>query len=396
MKLTENNNCHCCNLPKPLVHLIGIITILAVGIFIGLTISKSKSSPISQTPQISPTPTSTEISLISPKPSSEGGWQTYKNNKYKLEFKYPSKFIPKESAYGILLETVVQGEMIDIVVDSYDQILKDIKEYSSEEEARRASMSYLVSETDYSFGVNQSISGKKITLRRFLNSGGNYDEEIIYFKNNSHSFAVQSSDIKSRDQILSTFKFTNSATPSEAEGKETLQKLTINYSPKSELETYTDDIAKFSIQYQKAVKQPNSYHQILGSNTKAGGEVTIQSCHTPQDSLGPGKEVCLGQYTLKIYNNYDGGSRRTWLSKNFEYYFNSKCQKYYADILIAGKNALLATSECGYFGETYILVPNGSQMVVFSTEGYSRENSNGKIFLGDFIKNALSTFKFIN
>ena len=115
----------------------------------------------------------------------------------------------------------------------------------------------------------------------------------------------------------------------------------------------------------------------------------IMGCSTPPNA----QEVCLEQYTVTIYSNYNGGSRRDWMSKNINDY--SDCQRYYTDVSVAGKNAMISTSDCSSWGETYILIPNGSQMIVFLTEGYSRDNTTDKITLQDWIREALSTFRFI-
>lgn len=72
------------------------------------------------------------------------------------------------------------------------------------------------------------------------------------------------------------------------------------------------------------------------------------------------------------------------------------CQRYYADLLIANKNALVATSNCDSWGETSVLIPDRSQMIVFTFQGYSRNDTTGKITLADELQKTLSTFKFTN
>jgi len=195
-------------------------------------------------------------------------------------------------------------------------------------------------------------------------------------------------DVKMSDeenQILSTFKFLDKPSPTSTT---TIPSITIKYSPKTNWQTYTDEIAKFSFQYNINPAQPHNSHQSLGNN-EAGKSVMIMGCSTPPNA----QDVCLEQYTVTIYSNYNGGSRRDWMSKNINDY--SDCQRYYTDVSVAGKNAMISTSDCSSWGETYILIPNGSQMIVFLTEGYSRDNTTDKITLQDWIREALSTFRFI-
>lgn len=186
------------------------------------------------------------------------------------------------------------------------------------------------------------------------------------------------------DQILSTFEFFDKLLPTP---ETTNPLISIPYNPKADWQIYTDEIAKFSLQYNTIPTQQYNSHQSLGNN-QAGKSVMIMSCNTPPNK----QEVCLEQYTITVYTNYTGGSRRDWMSKNIHDYPN--CQRYYADVSVAGKNALLATSNCSSWGETYILIPNGSQMIVLLTKGYSRNDTTGKITLTAWVYEALSTFKF--
>lgn len=199
-------------------------------------------------------------------------------------------------------------------------------------------------------------------------------------------------------QVQSTPSPIPTATPDETAsqaptGDLANQSITIKYSSKSDWQTYIDEVAKFSLQYDTIPTPPYSSHQSLG-NHQAGKSITIMGCNTPPSGPGAGQEVCLEQYTVTVYANYNGGSRRDWMGKNINDYPN--CQRYYADVSVAGKNSLLATSDCSSWGETYVLIPNGSQMIVFLTKGYSRNNTTGKITLPGWIQEALSTFQFTN
>lgn len=169
--------------------------------------------------------------------------------------------------------------------------------------------------------------------------------------------------------------------------------ISIKYMPKSDWQTYTDEVAKFSFQYNPTPIGQYSSHQSLGKY-QPGQNVMISGCNTPPKGLTSGYEVCLGLYEFLVYNNYDGGSRRDWYNKNFN--IQPSCSLYYSDLSIAGKNALLVTNDCSSWGETSILIPNGSQMIFFTKSGYIRDDKTGKITLPDQIQETLSTFKFLN
>lgn len=171
----------------------------------------------------------------------------------------------------------------------------------------------------------------------------------------------------------------------------TVSQMSIQYASKANWQTYTDEVSGFSIQFNTNPVQPYNSHQSLGLQQQ-GKSVSVNGCNTPPNGPTAGKEVCLEQYSIEIYNNYNGGSRREWFNQNFNN--DPNCQKYYSDLSLANRNAMIITSDCSSWGETSVLVPNGSQMIFFTTKGYSRNDSTGKIALSDWLQGALSTFKF--
>ena len=152
----------------------------------------------------------------------------------------------------------------------------------------------------------------------------------------------------------------------------------IPYKPISSWQTYTDSQAKFSVQY------PPNYK--IGASF-LGREVYFWSCvNDPKRG-----EVCLSGYTVRIFDDYDGGSRRAWAEKKF----GGIANPYYEDVLVAGINALIVMeSDPGSVSESWVLMPKANKMYVFGFPfGWNHETGEKPDF--DFIKQVLSTFRFL-
>jgi hypothetical protein len=276
---------------------------------------------------------------------------------------------------------------------TYQLIIHQQKNYNEQTGKSYATLKELAG---FSYDVPEMTAGGQKAARVLPSAESESIYKVLFFSKDAKLvFSIEletprdSSKIKEGEklfnQILSTFTFLNSLLPTQTAST---SMIIIKYSPKANWQTYTDDVAKFSFQYNTSPTQPYNSHQSLG-RFEAGKNVMINGCSTPPN----GQEACLEQYTVTNYSNYNGGSRRDWMSKNINDYPN--CQRYYTEVSAAGKNALLATSDCSSWGETYMLIPNGTQMIVFLTKGYSRDNTTGKIALQDWIREALSTFKFL-
>lgn len=160
------------------------------------------------------------------------------------------------------------------------------------------------------------------------------------------------------------------------------------YSPLLGGKTYTDTIAKFSFQYSTA-KNATGARMELGTY-EYGKKVTMKNCFVPAQQS---KEICQNLYSISVFNNYDGGSRRVWLSENAVAY--AGCGRYYKDITVSGKNALISTGPCGSWGETFVVIPNGKQMIMYSADHNARDEKSGEIKLPEWLNSSLKTFRFI-
>lgn len=163
------------------------------------------------------------------------------------------------------------------------------------------------------------------------------------------------------------------------EQAEELKTETISYKPDSSWSTYTDKVAKFTIQYPPEHK--------VSDASKEGQEVYIWSCGFNDPNRG---KICSGGFSLRIYNDYDQGSRREWVSKKFAPY-----KPYYLNWIIDGKKALvMIEGNPGGSSSMLVAIPNGSQMVVYSKGFVSWDPDTNKLPDLTYQKNILSTFRF--
>lgn len=165
----------------------------------------------------------------------------------------------------------------------------------------------------------------------------------------------------------------------------------IQYKNQPGWKTYSDKQARFSIQYDTTMKGIFGNRQDLGSY-EYGKDVTILECYLPRGANEENK-LCKDLYKLEIFNNYENGSRRVWLTRNKPP--ATACVRYYQDIVVMNKNALIATSNCSSWGETYVMIPDGSEMILVTSNIYSRDDATGLIKLPEYIEKALTTFRYL-
>jgi len=199
----------CCSHPKshPIILLLLAILLITVGIYAGMQLEKRKVNVWVEPPLTEITPEPTKIT----DPTTT--WKTYTNTKYGFQFKYPFEYLLTEKINEIKLSA--ENKEITYEINSFYYIYEKIKKLT-QDQAIRQSLSYIVSEKEYFFGHDKLLKGKDLLIRHYLDSGSNYDEEIIYLKGNNFSLITRIDKDKSPkeliDQILSTFEFTNSQT----------------------------------------------------------------------------------------------------------------------------------------------------------------------------------------
>lgn len=189
---------------------------------------------------------------------------------------------------------------------------------------------------------------------------------------------------------------TISPTPFE-NNQSDLPVIRIPYKNKKDWASYVDSKDGFSFEYQNNPSGAAKFYEKI-KNFKEGEYVDVFSCFTPPEGPAVGKEICSLEYGVKIYYNYNGGSRRDWLARNFNLWENcdtSLYPRYYADVYLGSNKGLLYTSECeGSFGVTYLLFPKSNKMIVIFKDGHSIDIEKKKIKISDFFYERLSTFKF--
>lgn len=153
-----------------------------------------------------------------------------------------------------------------------------------------------------------------------------------------------------------------------ASSSSTPKKVTKSTTDYTGWQTYRDTQAGFSIKYP-------ADHKTVDANVVAGKSVSFTNC-----ALG----TCSTGFSIEIYNDYTGGSRREWLGTKFDL---STYQVTYEDYSVAGVNALIANvSDSGSTGAVYVVIPKGNRVFLVS------RGASGV----DYLKSKLDTFAFLN
>ncbi len=183
--------------------------------------------------------------------------------------------------------------------------------------------------------------------------GGKSSQEVEEIKNR---------DMEIFDQILSTFEFSNASAASSPVP-----------APKFEITEdwlkYEDNGAGFSVKYP-------DYYQLNDEATQKGSKASFLNCSGP---------YCGAGFTITLYDDYSGGSRREWLAEKFDL---STYELTYEEIGVDGVNALVVNADdSGSNGMTYVVIPGGGSQIFLLTKTSGGESN-------DFLNQILSTFEF--
>jgi hypothetical protein len=320
-------------------------------------------------------------------------WQVYSDPENYYSFKYPD-YMYLASTYPQVAQTNVNFEDPLIAANNTGfsvRVYKDTKESTLEAWLE----SYLVKGTHINetlnrdLIMNERVGGEpalkvlpdaypenlSLTTYLFLHQGDAYEIILTQDITNTDHKAVL-------DHILSTFEFVDSNSNTIQNEASDTSTETIQYLPRSDWQTYTDSVAKFSVQYPPKHK--------LGEDEVPGKSANILSCGYPEPNTG--EDLCLSGFSISIENEYDQGSRRQWFVNKFDPY-----QPYYLNWIIDGKNALVVIEgNPNGSSSMSVAIPNGSQMVVVTQSGVSWNPDTGVLPDLTYMKNILSTFQFTN
>ncbi len=311
-----------------LLVVLGLI-ILAGAVYAGVTIGK-KQSPPEVIPQVIET---------SPTPDETANWQTYRNEKYGFEFKYPQnwkindKELPDDAIFRIEsdIDSGVPYGPIDppptlpysIVVGIIENA-SNLDEWIANNNAGIKSKITTMKNNDFIYYKAIDVPSMSGELNYYipLNQKGSYLNLSLspYFE--PDEYKEQKEAVKLFDQILSTFKFLDSTSTGE----------TANW------KTYRDSVASFEIKYpanwsytiksktttSSSPDQPNKPTH-SGSLSFIGPEGQIDLVFGDgfggapcREAIGPSAQligVKIGNYTVHLCNYSQGG--RTYYASPF-------------------------------------------------------------------------------
>ncbi len=132
---------------------------------------------------------------------------------------------------------------------------------------------------------------------------------------------------------------------------------------------------------------PNSY-DYTGWQTYSDSKAGFSIKYSPTDKVLDKKEgeyVYFGEYRMSMNSDYSGGSRREWFNNKVDL---STYTVTYEDYNVAGVNALIVkASDPGSMGRTYVVIPKGSKIYLYSSDSGQESTSR--------VKTIISTFKFL-
>lgn len=350
----------------PMILLVlGLLVVVGLGGFVaGLRLSSPAPAP---------------IVTITPTPDSTSTLETYTNSDLGFSIKYNSTFSPVETfGDGQQLALIVFGSTDDNGFNVEVSTGDNIGYY------KNRIIGHMADQIDKEEPILvDGVGATKFTFSQVTPSK-EVDVSMVVVNKNDRDYIITALSTEI-NQILSTFKFLPLSNSPTETPETSLPKTTVPYVNQTGWQTYSDSIAKFSIQYNN-IPTGQFKNLFKMGNSEMGKSMNLLSCNTPSSGPTAGNEVCLSGINVTVHNNYNGGSRREWFSTNYP--SSTNCRYEYGDITIAGKNALGVVSDyCSSFTESYILIPNGSQMLmVHFIDDYRN---------ADWAMNILSTFKYL-
>lgn len=367
---------------------IGIVVMVLVVLLGGAyTLGKNNTKTLQTPPpnkprQVTSTPTSD--------PTAD--WKTYENKYQSYSINYPSEWIPLQSES--LARFFPPGVTIKNGLGPSDPNTAYISIYSSSFNPRdcKGDCPLYENPTPIKVGsINATMykgtEGQIATMcacdyeKVIIQKGNTYYELGLYGKAGTppdfNAPPILEENKKIFDQMLSTFKFTNTqsqnVTPTTSETKLTTE--TVTYVLNTNWQTYADNPAAYELRF------PPGYER--GSSSEVGKNLYILNCTGGNCSSG---------YSVAIYNDYNGGSRRTWFNSKHP---DSLVNPYYENLVVQGVNGLLIMdgNTSGSTG-SFVVVPRGSKVYEFSFPTGWNPQTGEKSGL-PFIKEVLSTFKFL-
>lgn len=363
---------------------IGIIAVILVLLLGGVYIL-GKNNSIKQSNQPS---TVTKTTTPTPTPNPTANWKTYTGNGF--SFRYPTDWkvvkVPTTQNIAILTDSIeasIQKEQGDC---------KSFYPISIQDETG------LISSDRFTNNDQQTVTDKNITVNGvnailysvISNSKGpcswqTKEWEAISVVNNGKKYLLNLNPSDNSiykgifNVLISTFKFTNTSsqnsTPAPTTSDTSLTTEIITYALNTNWQTYADNPAAYELRF------PPGYER--GSSSEVGKNLYILNCTGGNCSTG---------YSVTIYNDYNGGSRRSWFNIKHP---DSLINPYYENLVVQGVNGLLIMdgNTSGSTG-SFVVVPRGSRMYEFSFPSGWNPQTGEKSGL-PFIKEVLSTFKFL-
>jgi len=201
----------------------------------------------------------------------------------------------------------------------------------------------------------------------------------LVIKSQSRSRILINSPLPSAQSSLSPLS-TQSSPQVSVESNNSLPTNILTYTFHNDWQTYSDSIAGFSFQYPPRHK--------FAEIPIEGKSVYVLNCFdSPQQ-----KDLCTSAFTIDIYKDYNGGSRRQWLNEKFSVY-----KPYYMNWVIDRVSALVAIEgNPGGSSGLFIAIPKNKTMILFTASFVAWDPNTGKLPDLSYYNQILSTLKFLD